>query len=116
MVATDQSQQQVSNARPHSKITYKVAPAEATGLPACSTDLVTCATGLHWCEEWCSLGHQCAGLSYLSWVIDTQISAVTQLTLYQGQQGLADLHQSLAQTGPCAGQTWRPHMRRRSGS
>lgn len=48
VVATDASAQQIARARPHPRIRYRVAPAEASGLAAASVDLVTVAQALHW--------------------------------------------------------------------
>jgi SAM-dependent methyltransferase len=48
VVATDASRQQLANATPHPRIEYRVAPAEASGLPAASVDLLTVAQALHW--------------------------------------------------------------------
>ena len=46
--ATDASAEQIAKAKPHPKITYAVAPAEASGLPDRSVDLVTVAQAIHW--------------------------------------------------------------------
>ena len=46
--ATDASAEQIAKAKPHPKITYAVAPAEASGLPSDSVDLVTVAQAIHW--------------------------------------------------------------------
>lgn len=46
--AVDPSAEQIANAARHEKVTYLVAPAEATGLPAASQDLVVVAQALHW--------------------------------------------------------------------
>jgi SAM-dependent methyltransferase len=48
VVATDASEEQLRNAFPHEKITYRVAPAEDSGLDTASVDLVTVAQALHW--------------------------------------------------------------------
>jgi len=48
VVATDASPQQVAAATPNSKVTYRVARAEDSGLAAGSVDLVTVAQALHW--------------------------------------------------------------------
>jgi SAM-dependent methyltransferase len=48
VVATDPSAEQVGNAQPHPRVSYRVAPAEATGLAGESVDLVTVAQALHW--------------------------------------------------------------------
>jgi hypothetical protein len=46
--ATDASASQIAHARPHPRITYRVAPAEQSGLADRSIDLVTVAQALHW--------------------------------------------------------------------
>ncbi len=46
--ATDASAGQIEHATPHPRISYAVAPASASGLPAHSADLVTVAQALHW--------------------------------------------------------------------
>ena len=46
--ATDASEEQVHNAFPHEKVTYRVAPAEDSGLGVASVDLITVAQALHW--------------------------------------------------------------------
>jgi SAM-dependent methyltransferase len=48
VVATDASAEQIRHARPHPLIGYRVAPAEASGLPDRSVDLVTVAQAAHW--------------------------------------------------------------------
>jgi SAM-dependent methyltransferase len=48
VVGTDASARQVEEATPHPRVTYRVAPAEASGLGAASMDLVTVAQSLHW--------------------------------------------------------------------
>jgi len=48
VIATDASPQQVAAATPHSRVTYRVAKAEISGLDAASVDLVTVAQALHW--------------------------------------------------------------------
>ena len=48
VTATDLSEGQVAQATPHPRVTYRVAPAEASGLPDASCDLVTVAQALHW--------------------------------------------------------------------
>lgn len=50
VVATDASATQLEHARPHPRITYRVAPAAASGLDAASVDLVTVAQALHWLD------------------------------------------------------------------
>lgn len=46
--ALDPSADQIRNATPDEKVSYLVAPAEATGLPSASQDLVIVAQALHW--------------------------------------------------------------------
>ena len=46
--ATDVAAEQVAAARPHPRVRYSVAPAERSGLPDASVDLVTVAQALHW--------------------------------------------------------------------
>lgn len=46
--AVDPSTEQIRNAVPHERVSYRVAPAEATGLPEGSIDLVVTAQALHW--------------------------------------------------------------------
>ncbi len=46
--ATDASAQQISQAEPHARVVYHVAPAELSGLPDASVALVTVAQALHW--------------------------------------------------------------------
>jgi ubiquinone/menaquinone biosynthesis C-methylase UbiE len=46
--ATDVAPEQIAAARPHPRVRYAVAPAEACGLPDASVDLVTVAQALHW--------------------------------------------------------------------
>jgi SAM-dependent methyltransferase len=48
VIATDPSADQLRNAAPHPKVTYKQVPAEDSGLPSSSVDLVTVAQALHW--------------------------------------------------------------------
>ena len=51
VIATDASPQQISAAKPHPRVTYRVAPAEASGLEDDSMDLVTVAQALHWLDH-----------------------------------------------------------------
>lgn len=46
--ATDASAAQLAGAMPHARVTYRQAPAEASGLPDASVDLITVAQALHW--------------------------------------------------------------------
>lgn len=48
VAATDASAEQLSQARPHPRVEYRQAPAEASGLADGSVDLVTVAQALHW--------------------------------------------------------------------
>jgi len=48
VVATEPSAAQLAQATPHPRIEYRVAPAEASGLPDASVDLVTAAQAFHW--------------------------------------------------------------------
>jgi len=49
--ATDASAAQLAHAAPHPRVSYAVAPAEASGLADASVDLVTVAQALHWFER-----------------------------------------------------------------
>jgi SAM-dependent methyltransferase len=46
--ATDVAAEQIAAAKPHPDVRYSVAPAERSGLPGASVDLVTVAQALHW--------------------------------------------------------------------
>lgn len=48
VVASDASAAQLAAASAHSHVEYRVAPAEASGLPEGAVDLVTVAQALHW--------------------------------------------------------------------
>lgn len=48
VIATDASEAQLAQAESHARVEYRVAPAEASGLPPASVDLVTVAQALHW--------------------------------------------------------------------
>lgn len=48
VTASDASAEQIANARPHPRVTYRVAPAEASGLDTASVDLVSVAQAAHW--------------------------------------------------------------------
>ena len=50
MIATDASAQQIQSAAPHPRVEYRVAPAECSGLPGHSVDLVVVAQALHWLD------------------------------------------------------------------
>ena len=51
VIALDPSAEQIRQAAPHPRITYTVAPAEATGLPDASADLVLAAQAFHWFDH-----------------------------------------------------------------
>ncbi|MCB1304780.1 MAG: class I SAM-dependent methyltransferase [Leptospiraceae bacterium] len=51
VIAIDPSSEQIANAQKSSKIDYRVLPAEQTGLPAASLDLLTVAQALHWFDR-----------------------------------------------------------------
>jgi len=48
VLATDASAEQVAKARPHPRIEYRAARAEASGLPDASVDLAVAAQAAHW--------------------------------------------------------------------
>jgi SAM-dependent methyltransferase len=50
VIATDASEQQLKSAEPNSRVAYRVASAEASGLNSHSIDLITVAQALHWFE------------------------------------------------------------------
>jgi SAM-dependent methyltransferase len=50
IVATDASAAQVASATPQPRVEYRIAPAEATGEPDHSADLMTVAQAAHWLE------------------------------------------------------------------
>jgi hypothetical protein len=51
VIATDASDRQIAHALPASGVEYRVAPAEASGLPADTVDFVTVAQALHWLDQ-----------------------------------------------------------------
>src|SRR5436190_2824291 len=51
VVATDASAQQIENAEPHAQISYRIAPAEASGIDSHSADLIVVAQALHWFDS-----------------------------------------------------------------
>jgi SAM-dependent methyltransferase len=51
VVAVDASAEQIRQAVPRPNVSYRVAPAEATGLPDASFDAVSAACGLHWFDR-----------------------------------------------------------------
>ena len=48
MIATDPSAEQIAQAPAHPRISWRVAPAETSGLATASVDVVTVAQALHW--------------------------------------------------------------------
>jgi SAM-dependent methyltransferase len=48
VIATDASAQQIESAQPHPSISYRVAPAEGSGIDPNSMDLILVAQALHW--------------------------------------------------------------------
>jgi ubiquinone/menaquinone biosynthesis C-methylase UbiE len=48
VIATDASAAQIEHAQAHAGVEYRVAPAEASGLPDAGVDLVTVAQAAHW--------------------------------------------------------------------
>lgn len=50
VTATDASAEQLAQAPPHPRVTYRTAPGDASGLPNASVDLVTVAQALHWLD------------------------------------------------------------------
>ena len=87
VVATDASQRQIEYALPHPRVSYRVAPAEESGLPSASADLVTVAQALHWLdlsrfypEVWRVLvpGGVLAAWSYNRLTVDPAVDAVIE--------------------------------------
>jgi len=50
VIATDASAAQIASARSHARVEYRVAPAEASGLPDASVDLIAVAQAAHWLD------------------------------------------------------------------
>jgi len=48
VIANDASAQQIASAEPNDRISYRVAPAEASGIDSASADLILVAQALHW--------------------------------------------------------------------
>src|SRR5216110_2684818 len=48
VIATDASAQQIASAELNDRISYRVAPAEASGIDSASVDLTLAAQALHW--------------------------------------------------------------------
>jgi SAM-dependent methyltransferase len=51
VVATDASSAQIASAIPHERVTYRVAPADASGIESSSVDVVTVAQAIHWFDR-----------------------------------------------------------------
>lgn len=90
VIALDPSAEQVAQAPPHPRITYRVAPAEDTGLPSRQADLVLAAQAFHWFDharffpELARIskpGALFAAVSYATCTISPAIDRVVQ-TLY----------------------------------
>ena len=48
VLATDASEKQITNAEPHERVKYRVAPAENSGIDSGAIDLIMVAQALHW--------------------------------------------------------------------
>jgi SAM-dependent methyltransferase len=48
VIATDASEKQITNAEPHERVDYRVAPAESSGINSATIDLIMVAQALHW--------------------------------------------------------------------
>src|SRR5437867_9645499 len=48
VIATDASEKQITNAEPHQRVDYRVAPAENSGIKSETIDLIMVAQALHW--------------------------------------------------------------------
>ncbi len=51
VIATDASEAQLSNAKPHDRVTYRTASAENSGLESESVNCVTVAQAVHWVDR-----------------------------------------------------------------
>jgi SAM-dependent methyltransferase len=51
VIATDPSEKQLASAEKNPRIEYRIAPAEASGLPDRSVDLITAAQAFHWFKQ-----------------------------------------------------------------
>jgi SAM-dependent methyltransferase len=51
VLAVEPSEAQLANATPHARVTYRHAPAEATGAEPASADLVTASQAFHWFDQ-----------------------------------------------------------------
>jgi SAM-dependent methyltransferase len=50
VVATDASASQIAQAEAHARVEYRVAPADRSGLPEATADLITVAQAAHWLD------------------------------------------------------------------
>jgi len=50
VIATDANANQIKNAHPHDRVEYRIASAESSGLAACSVNVITVATAVHWLD------------------------------------------------------------------
>src|SRR6266511_1370413 len=48
VIATDASERQITNAEPHERVEYRVAPAESSGIESETLDLIVVVQALHW--------------------------------------------------------------------
>lgn len=48
VIATDASEKQISEAQPHERLEYRIAPAENSGIESGTLDLIMVAQALHW--------------------------------------------------------------------
>ena len=85
VVATDASAQQIASAVVHPRVDYRVAPAEASGLPDASVDLITVAQAAHWFDlntfyaevrRVARPGAVLALITYVNVITDPEISAI----------------------------------------
>ena len=87
VIATDASAQQIEKASGHAKVGYRAAPAEYSGLPDHSVDLITVAQAAHWFDlqafyaEARRVGKPGAGLALITYGViqaDPEIDPVIQ--------------------------------------
>ncbi|HEX2140116.1 MAG TPA: class I SAM-dependent methyltransferase [Woeseiaceae bacterium] len=91
VIATDASAAQIGAARAHPKVSYRIAPAERSGLDNRSIDLITVAQALHWfdldrffdeAERVLVTGGVLAAWSYALCRVDPEVDALV-LELYR---------------------------------
>ncbi|HLG89346.1 MAG TPA: class I SAM-dependent methyltransferase [Alphaproteobacteria bacterium] len=96
VVATDASAEQIGSAAPAERVEYRVAPAEASGLPDASVDLVTVAQAAHWFDlpafyaearRVARPGAAIALVTYGIMEVDAEIDAVTMPFYYEALKG-----------------------------